>query len=97
MASGFGLSGGASRCFQHFQDFNRCVEAAENPTEECPKVMEDYFECLHGFKQVDRAMAVKVMKREKELEAGEHQDNSGWLFKGAKRAVDAYLKGVFYD
>eukprot|EP00603_Paraphysomonas_imperforata_P003979 CAMPEP_0114431548 /NCGR_PEP_ID=MMETSP0103-20121206/10665_1 /TAXON_ID=37642 ORGANISM="Paraphysomonas imperforata, Strain PA2" /NCGR_SAMPLE_ID=MMETSP0103 /ASSEMBLY_ACC=CAM_ASM_000201 /LENGTH=74 /DNA_ID=CAMNT_0001601133 /DNA_START=85 /DNA_END=309 /DNA_ORIENTATION=- len=73
MSSGFGIHGGVSRCFEHFQDINRCIQTAENPLQQCPRVYNDYFECLHGTKEMERALAIKaVAAREKLAAAGGH-------------------------
>ncbi|KAI9145761.1 hypothetical protein BKA69DRAFT_464367 [Paraphysoderma sedebokerense] len=52
MASGYGLSGGRPRCFPFWQDFQKCYISADNPQQECGIYKEDYFECLHHFKEV---------------------------------------------
>ncbi|KAL0959880.1 hypothetical protein HGRIS_011549 [Hohenbuehelia grisea] len=58
MASGFGFSGGTSRCFAYWQEFSKCYAQASNPTE-CRPQSEDYLECLHRPKEIARAKAVR--------------------------------------
>ncbi|KAI9145765.1 fiber protein Fb14 [Paraphysoderma sedebokerense] len=58
MASGYGLSGGRPRCFPFWQDFQKCYISADNPQQECGIYKEDYFECLHHFKELARARKI---------------------------------------
>ncbi|GAA5836389.1 hypothetical protein JCM11251_001479 [Rhodosporidiobolus azoricus] len=58
MASGFGYTGGRSRCFPFWQDFQKCYAGADVP-EQCVAQKEDYLECLHHTKEVSRAMRIK--------------------------------------
>ncbi|KAF9489222.1 hypothetical protein BDN71DRAFT_1593564 [Pleurotus eryngii] len=58
MASGFGYSGGRSRCFTYWQEFSKCYAQTSNP-QECRPQSEDYIECLHHPKEIARAKAVQ--------------------------------------
>ncbi|KAG6860498.1 hypothetical protein C0995_010484 [Termitomyces sp. Mi166 len=57
--SGFGYTGGRSRCFTYWQEFSRCYAQTDNPAA-CRPQSEDYLECLHGTKEVARAKQVKA-------------------------------------
>ncbi|GAA5822131.1 hypothetical protein JCM5353_006241 [Sporobolomyces roseus] len=59
MASGFGYTGGRSRCFPFWQDFQKCYAGADSP-QECVTQKEDYLECLHHTKEVSRALQIKT-------------------------------------
>lgn len=56
--SGFGYTGGRSRCFPFWQDFQKCYAGADTPGE-CTLAKEDYLECLHHTKEVSRALTIK--------------------------------------
>ncbi|KAG6829576.1 hypothetical protein H0H87_001945 [Tephrocybe sp. NHM501043] len=58
MASGFGYSGGRSRCFVYWQEFSKCYAQTDNPVV-CRPQSDDYLECLHGKKELARAKEVK--------------------------------------
>ncbi|PWN52884.1 hypothetical protein IE53DRAFT_339792 [Violaceomyces palustris] len=58
MASGFGFKGGRSRCFTHWQDFQKCYAKADTPSE-CVSEKDDYMECLHHTKEIARAKDIK--------------------------------------
>ncbi|GAA6060854.1 hypothetical protein JCM10212_006234 [Sporobolomyces blumeae] len=59
MASGFGYTGGRSRCFPFWQDFQKCYAGADTP-QQCVLQKEDYLECLHHTKEVSRALKIKT-------------------------------------
>ena len=72
MSSGRGLSGGVSRCYPFFAEFKECLKTESLVTQDdgtrkwknnCWKVREDYFECLHAKKEW--AMVRKVNEEEK--------------------------------
>ncbi|SHO79139.1 Uncharacterized protein MSYG_3487 [Malassezia sympodialis ATCC 42132] len=58
MASGFGIKGGPSRCFAFWQDFRKCYLTADEPSE-CSLQKEDYLECLHHTKELERAHMIQ--------------------------------------
>ncbi|KAF8524268.1 hypothetical protein BU17DRAFT_63268 [Hysterangium stoloniferum] len=58
MASGFSYHGGRSRCFAHWQEFAKCYAQTDNP-HQCRPPAEDYLECLHHTKEIDRAKTVQ--------------------------------------
>eukprot|EP00850_Spirogloea_muscicola_P026890 SM011791S25562 [mRNA] locus=s11791:195:383:- [translate_table: standard] len=51
MASGFGIKGGAGRCYAVWLEFSECMARCEEPSQ-CAPLREDYFECLHHRKEV---------------------------------------------
>ncbi|TFL04502.1 hypothetical protein BDV98DRAFT_562341 [Pterulicium gracile] len=59
MASGFGLSGGTSRCFVYWQEFSKCYTKTDFP-QECQPQVDDYLECLHHTKEIERAKTVRA-------------------------------------
>ncbi|KAG6841553.1 hypothetical protein C0991_009588 [Blastosporella zonata] len=59
MASGFGYNGGRSRCFTYWQEFSKCYAQTDHPVA-CRPQSEDYLECLHGKKELDRGKEVKA-------------------------------------
>ncbi|KAK1226741.1 hypothetical protein PQX77_010286 [Marasmius sp. AFHP31] len=58
MASGFSWTGGRSRCFAYWQEFQKCYVQADFPTD-CRPQGDDYMECLHRGKEVARAKAIQ--------------------------------------
>ncbi|EDP41714.1 hypothetical protein MGL_3922 [Malassezia globosa CBS 7966] len=58
MASGFGVNGGPSRCFSFWQDFRKCYVSSESPAE-CSLLRDDYLECLHHTKELERANKIQ--------------------------------------
>ncbi|KAF8348531.1 hypothetical protein F5887DRAFT_589559 [Amanita rubescens] len=58
MASGFGYTGGRSKCFTFWNQFQQCYIQSENP-KECRPLSDDYLECLHKTKEVAHAKAVQ--------------------------------------
>ncbi|KAL1408909.1 hypothetical protein Q8F55_005723 [Vanrija albida] len=59
MASGFGYSGGRTRCFVFWQEFSKCYANADAP-QECVAQKDDYLECLHRTKEIARAKEIKA-------------------------------------
>ncbi|EFW20223.1 hypothetical protein D8B26_003348 [Coccidioides posadasii str. Silveira] len=63
MASGYGTSGGPSRCFPFWQKLLACYVVnsgeGENGKLKCVPVMEDYYECLHHKKEAARTRALQ--------------------------------------
>ncbi|ORY82891.1 hypothetical protein BCR35DRAFT_290647 [Leucosporidium creatinivorum] len=87
MASGFGYTGGRSRCFPYWQDFQKCYASADTPSQ-CTLPKEDYLECLHHTKEVSRALTIKsqyLTKTAHELEAKR---------KEAEVAVESGIMGL---
>ncbi|GAA5853932.1 hypothetical protein JCM8547_008161 [Rhodosporidiobolus lusitaniae] len=89
MASGFSYTGGRSRCFPFWQDFQKCYAGADVP-EQCALQKEDYLECLHHTKEVSRAMKIKgqylsstaVELEQKRKEAVQQSESGGILGLG---------------
>ncbi|KAH6829843.1 NADH-ubiquinone oxidoreductase-like protein, partial [Perilla frutescens var. hirtella] len=50
MASGWGITGNKSRCFDFWVDFNECMSRCREP-KDYGLLREDYFECLHHSKE----------------------------------------------
>ncbi|RMJ21787.1 hypothetical protein PHISP_07349 [Aspergillus sp. HF37] len=70
MASGYGLSGGPSRCYPFWQEVLGCyvVNAGEGETgkKKCMPALEDYYECLHHKKEAARTMKMQAAYRKAE-------------------------------
>ncbi|KAI6246590.1 hypothetical protein HI914_05244 [Erysiphe necator] len=71
MSSGYGLTGGVSRCFPFWQDVLACYVV--NTTEEddlgrkkCAPALEDYYECLHHRKEKQRVLLLQKAYRANE-------------------------------
>ncbi|RPA87103.1 NADH-ubiquinone oxidoreductase [Ascobolus immersus RN42] len=65
MASGFGINGGVGRCFPFWQDLLSCYVVNTNPQNDdgkwkCVPQMEDYYECLHHRKEMDKTKAMQI-------------------------------------
>ncbi|TVY80520.1 NADH dehydrogenase [ubiquinone] iron-sulfur protein 5-B [Lachnellula suecica] len=57
MSSGYGLSGGQSRCFPFWQEVLACYVVNTSADDDsgkkkCAPILEDYYECLHHKKEV---------------------------------------------
>ncbi|CAO1618766.1 unnamed protein product [Parajaminaea phylloscopi] len=78
MASGFGFSGGPSRCFTFWQDFQKCYAQADTPSD-CVAQKEDYMECLHHGKEIARAREIKEHYIHQELKRAKEQREKGEL------------------
>ncbi|KAH7135677.1 NADH:ubiquinone oxidoreductase 11.5kD subunit [Dendryphion nanum] len=68
MASGYGLSGGPSRCFPFWQEVLACYVTNTNPEDDrgkvkCQPILEDYYECLHHKKESARTLALQAAYR----------------------------------
>ncbi|KAJ2902310.1 hypothetical protein MKZ38_000700 [Zalerion maritima] len=73
MASGYGLTGGPSRCFPFWQEVLGCYvvnSSSDNPrgASKCSPVLDDYYECLHHKKERARATAMQNAIRKAEAE-----------------------------
>ncbi|KAI9367524.1 hypothetical protein BJX61DRAFT_527907 [Aspergillus egyptiacus] len=70
MASGFGINGGPSRCFNFWQEVLGCyvVNAGEGESgaKRCKPALEDYYECLHHRKEALRTMKMQAAYRKAE-------------------------------
>ncbi|EJC97691.1 uncharacterized protein FOMMEDRAFT_130381 [Fomitiporia mediterranea MF3/22] len=83
MASGFGFTGGPSRCFAYWQEFSKCYANTDNP-QVCIAQSEDYLECLHHTKEIERAKTVKAQF----IKKAEHEAKEG------RKAGDILADGV---
>ncbi|KIW50075.1 hypothetical protein PV05_11696 [Exophiala xenobiotica] len=71
MASGYGLTGGVSRCFPFWQEYMSCYVINQNDLEArkrgvCAPRLEDYYECLHHKKEYARTAAIQNALRKAE-------------------------------
>ncbi|KAL6713338.1 hypothetical protein ACLMJK_008803 [Lecanora helva] len=71
MASGYGLSGGPSRCFPFWQELLACYVVNTNSDDmsggkKCLPALEDYYECLHHRKEAARARRLQQAYRRAE-------------------------------
>lgn len=66
--SGVSFNGGASRCGYNWQKFIDCYtsNSTKDPLQECKAAAEDYHECLHHTKEIQRAnrIAAEIAKKE---------------------------------
>ncbi|CCU80147.1 hypothetical protein similar to NADHubiquinone oxidoreductase [Blumeria hordei DH14] len=72
MASGYGLTGGVSRCFPFWQEVLACyvvntTEENDSGKKKCAPVLEDYYECLHHRKEINRVRKLQKAYRESEV------------------------------
>eukprot|EP00428_Durinskia_dybowskii_P027263 CAMPEP_0170239062 /NCGR_PEP_ID=MMETSP0116_2-20130129/19288_1 /TAXON_ID=400756 /ORGANISM="Durinskia baltica, Strain CSIRO CS-38" /LENGTH=78 /DNA_ID=CAMNT_0010489879 /DNA_START=63 /DNA_END=299 /DNA_ORIENTATION=- len=72
MSSGIGVKGTMGRCYPFYADLRKCVakKDVESPSAMCWAENEDYFECLHGFKEKARIRQVAAERQRRE-KAGE--------------------------
>ncbi|TIC28436.1 hypothetical protein E3Q10_03197 [Wallemia mellicola] len=75
MASGFGYTGGRTRCFAYWQDFQKCYAQAD-AVEDCIAQKEDYMECLHHGKEIARQKEIKLnLLKQQQKSIAEAQKN----------------------
>ncbi|KAF0852353.1 mitochondrial Complex I CI NADH:ubiquinone oxidoreductase subunit 15-kDa NIPM/NDUFS5 [Andalucia godoyi] len=53
MSSGFGVKGTQGRCYTAWMTFSECM-SKNNSIGPCAALREDYFECLHHKKQLEK-------------------------------------------
>ncbi|KAL6505025.1 hypothetical protein OROGR_024842 [Orobanche gracilis] len=53
MASGWGITGNKGRCYDFCMDFSDCISLCREP-KDCALFREDYFECLHHPKELNK-------------------------------------------
>ncbi|CAO3608106.1 unnamed protein product [Cunninghamella blakesleeana] len=87
MASGFGIDGGRGRCFQFWQEFNKCYASADFP-QQCISQRDNYLECLHHTKEFARITRIKT---EELKQAQQNQHAAAQAKKEAKAAADSNL------
>lgn len=68
MASGFGLTGSAGRCYPIWMDFSECITKADDPLS-CKALRDDYLECLHHRKEFTRLNTI-YREYQKQLKEG---------------------------
>jgi len=87
MSSGFSYSGKRPRCFEFWQEFQKCYAGADFP-EDCRPQVEDYNECLSHKKEIARAKTLQEnfsKKQAQQLEKqklDEHVSQSGIISLG---------------
>ncbi|TAQ85411.1 hypothetical protein B7494_g6269 [Chlorociboria aeruginascens] len=79
MASGYGLSGGTSRCFPFWQEVLACYVVNTNSEDisgkkKCAPALEDYYECLHHKKEASRIR--ELQRAYRKAEAAYPRDNA---------------------
>lgn len=84
----YSRSGGTRKCYYEFQTLAACATAADTTSKkQCQPMFDDYFECLHGFKEREK---VRLM-------AQQLQDNAD-LKNGGATAADLYkASGTIYE
>lgn len=64
----YSRSGGTRKCFYEFQLLAACYTSADTQTrKECTPQFEDYFECLHGFKERERTRLMLKQLKDNEM------------------------------
>jgi len=83
----YSRSGGTRKCFYEFQTLVACYTSADTTSKkQCTPQFEDYFECLHGYKEKEKTRI--MLQQLKDNEA----TNSGVI------ASDLYKKsGAVYE
>ncbi|CCE73201.1 Piso0_000227 [Millerozyma farinosa CBS 7064] len=68
----YSRSGGTRRCFYEFQTVVACYTSADTVSKkECVPPFEDYFECLHGYKERERTrLMLQQLKHNEETKSG---------------------------
>lgn len=68
----YSRTGGTRKCFYEFQTLVSCYTSSETSTKkECTPIFDDYFECLHGYKEREKA---RLMYQQ--LKANESSDKN---------------------
>lgn len=63
----YSRSGGTRRCFYEFQTLVACYTSADTVTAKaCTPSFDDYFECLHGYKERERTRLMLQQLKENE-------------------------------
>ncbi|KIO31427.1 hypothetical protein M407DRAFT_241800 [Tulasnella calospora MUT 4182] len=83
MASGYGYSGGTSRCHPYWMEFAKCYASADSPSQ-CSFQAEDYLECLHHKKEIARARTIKAHFFQQQI----HENKEG------RKVADIVADGV---
>lgn len=72
MSSGFSYTGRRPRCFEFWQEFQKCFAGADFP-EDCRAQVEDYNECLTHRKEIERAKTLQQHFSKKQAQQLENQ------------------------
>ncbi|KAL7662821.1 hypothetical protein ABC855_g4319 [[Candida] zeylanoides] len=78
----YSRNGGTRKCFFEFQTFMECYTNADTKgPKECTPKFNDYYECLHGFKEREKARL--MIQQLKDNAANNSGVTSADLFKSA--------------
>ena len=78
----YSRNGGTIRCFYEFQTLVSCYTSADTQTKkECTPHFDDYFECLHGYKEREKARL--MLQQLKENEETKNGVTASELFKAS--------------
>ncbi|CAN3374888.1 hypothetical protein DIURU_002599 [Diutina rugosa] len=90
-------SGGTRKCFYEFQTLAACYTSAETSSKsQCQPQFDDYFECLHGYKE--RAQVRSMLKQLDENKAHNHDHKDHKDHTHAVTADELYKKsGRVYE
>eukprot|EP00429_Kryptoperidinium_foliaceum_P063766 CAMPEP_0176067688 /NCGR_PEP_ID=MMETSP0120_2-20121206/33788_1 /TAXON_ID=160619 /ORGANISM="Kryptoperidinium foliaceum, Strain CCMP 1326" /LENGTH=78 /DNA_ID=CAMNT_0017401309 /DNA_START=93 /DNA_END=329 /DNA_ORIENTATION=+ len=68
MSSGIGVKGTLGRCYPFYADLRKCVakKQVDSAPGMCWAENEDYFECIHGFKEKARILEVAAERKRRE-------------------------------
>ncbi|KAJ7123901.1 hypothetical protein C8R46DRAFT_839572, partial [Mycena filopes] len=81
--SGFGYTGGPSRCSAYWREFTKCYATADTPAQ-CAPQRDDYMECIHRTKEKARIAAIQA----------EVQKQRARALKDHKHELDATADGI---
>ncbi|KAK6329919.1 hypothetical protein TWF718_003346 [Orbilia javanica] len=81
MASGYGATGGVTPCFPFWQDFLACYIMNTSKYSDAGKLLcrphrDDYYECLHHTKEMDKVVKINDAIRRYEMGLGHVRDDS---------------------
>ncbi|CAN8062798.1 unnamed protein product [Agarophyton chilense] len=82
MASGVGVNGGTGRCYPFWLEFTKCMADADLPVD-CKAFREDYVECLHHDKEVERRTAIAAELNRRRLKEIADREASAKLKPGS--------------
>lgn len=78
----YSRSGGTRKCFYEFQTVVACYTSADTVTKKaCTPAFDDYFECLHGYKERERARL--MLQQLKDNETNKSGVTANQLYKAA--------------
>ncbi|KAK6497119.1 hypothetical protein TWF506_004594 [Arthrobotrys conoides] len=95
MASGYGATGGVTPCFPFWQDFLACYIMNTTKYSDAGKLLcrpyrDDYYECLHHTKEMDKVAKINDVIRRYEMGLGHVRDDAAMKKLGlVKGSYDA--------